>query len=150
LRWLDGNGSKSISMSINLLGVISERERASWAARSLVRCRRGQLQRILECPRLLHRLGARTHVESRILEFYLHVFEFKSSKFASLNKPRKLHSTTVQSDCGVEHVSFVAVGLHVRSVANLLIFNVCVPTSVGSGADDHATDHNHPNVQHVP
>jgi hypothetical protein len=31
-----------------------ERERASWAARSLVRWRRGQLQRILECPRLLH------------------------------------------------------------------------------------------------
>jgi hypothetical protein len=40
-----------------LFGVIRERERASWAARSLVRWRRGQLQRILECPRLLHRLG---------------------------------------------------------------------------------------------
>jgi hypothetical protein len=34
--------------SINLLSVINKRERASWAARSLVRWRRGQLQRILE------------------------------------------------------------------------------------------------------
>jgi hypothetical protein len=34
--------------SINLLSVINKRERASWLARSLVRWRRGQLQRILE------------------------------------------------------------------------------------------------------
>jgi hypothetical protein len=51
-------GAIGTSSRINLFGVISERERASWAARSLVRWRRGQLRRILECPRLHYRLGA--------------------------------------------------------------------------------------------
>jgi hypothetical protein len=53
-----GSGCGAITTIINLLGVIKERDRASWAARSLVRWRRVQLQRIPECPRLLHRLGA--------------------------------------------------------------------------------------------
>jgi hypothetical protein len=43
---------------INLLSVINKRERASWPARSLVRWRRGQLQRILEVPRHLQHLGS--------------------------------------------------------------------------------------------